>query len=76
MHALLDILPLIEVFPAGQLAQTVESVESDEGAPSTAYFPAGQIFAVHVVVEGAVLYVPDGQRLQPLRAAPLCAAAP
>jgi hypothetical protein len=63
-HALIAMLPLIDVFPAEQLAQTVESVVSDEGAPAMAYFPAGQIFTVQVV-DDAVLYVPDGQMVHP-----------
>ena len=67
VHELIAVLPLIDVFPAEQLAHTVGSVVSDEGAPSIAYFPAGQIFTVQVVVDGAVLYVPDGQMVQPLR---------
>ena len=67
VHELIAVLPLIDVFPAEQLAHTVDSDESDEGAPSIAYFPAGQIFTVQVVVDGAVLYVPDGHLVQPLR---------
>jgi len=63
-HALIAMLPLIDVFPAEQLAQTVESVVSDEGAPAMEYFPAGQIFTVQVV-DDAVLYVPDGQMVHP-----------
>ena len=65
VHALLAMLPLMDVFPAKQLAHTVESVVSDEGAPATAYFPAGQIFTVQVV-DDAVLYVPDGQMVHPI----------
>ena len=67
VHELIAVLPLTDVFPAEQLAHTVDRDESDEGEPSIAYFPAGQIFTVQVVVDGAVLYVPDGHLVQPLR---------
>jgi hypothetical protein len=64
VHAVFTVLPAGDDLPAAQDAQTLALARILDGAPATAYFPAGQVnVPVHVaLVKPAVdPYVPAGQ---------------
>ena len=51
MHSAEAMLPSAEIEPAGQLAHTVESDRSDEGALGIAYLPAGHVTVPEQLLE-------------------------
>ena len=66
VQSLIEVLPLVEVVPAGQDAHVVDRVLSLATAPARAYFPAGHALVSEFVHESLVSpivepYFPAGQ---------------
>ena len=66
VQSLIEVLPIVEVVPAGHDAHVVDRVISSATAPARAYFPAGHALVSEFVHESLVSpivepYFPAGQ---------------